>query len=292
MNRASSATGWVRNPVMKSSELDPTQASSYELGWTYNPITGCLNHINGLCKGGGFPCYAYKLANGRLKQRYLANKHTATDRYDEDSYPFYPHFWEGRLKDTERGYHYTDWSGAREFGAAPKGIFVCDMSDLFGIGIPEEWTRKVLRVIEHTSYNRYYLLSKQAQSQIPPFTPELRRSEDGNGLTQVKVKDKVQVKEEVKEEVTPLNPPTGSLFDPLTEKTLKDYEDTIVLPGTLLSAEMKAELLQACQTFSPAVVSEAIKEAVKQNQKTWRYIRGILNNWQRDNKGEMGTETQ
>jgi len=55
MNRASSATGWVRNPVMKSPRLDPTQASSYELGWTYNPITGCLNHVNGLCKGGGFP---------------------------------------------------------------------------------------------------------------------------------------------------------------------------------------------------------------------------------------------
>jgi len=68
MNRASPATGWVRNPIMESPELDPTQASSYELGWTYNPITGCLNHVNGLCKGGGFPCYAYRLANGRLKQ--------------------------------------------------------------------------------------------------------------------------------------------------------------------------------------------------------------------------------
>ncbi|MCJ7829291.1 MAG: DnaD domain protein [Dehalococcoidia bacterium] len=87
---------------------------------------------------------------------------------------------------------------------------------------------------------------------------------------------------------TPLNPPTGSLFDPLTEKALKDYEDAIVLPGTLLSAEMKAELLQACQTFSPAFVSDAIKEAVAQNQRTWRYIRGILNNWQR----KEDTETQ
>jgi len=97
---------------------------------------------------------------------------------------------------------------------------------------------------------------------------------------------------EVEVKDTPLNPPTSSLFDPLIEKTLKDYEDTIVLPGTLLSAEMKAELLQACQTFSPASVSKAIKEAVKQNQRTWRYIRGILNNWHRDDKGEMGTETQ
>jgi len=171
MNRASSATGWVRNPVMKSSELDPTQASSYELGWTYNPITGCLNHINGLCKGGGFPCYAYKLANGRLKQRYLANKHTATDRYDADSYPFYPRFWEEKLSQPI-GYATTEQVDGILAAKPPKrkGIFVCDMSDLFGIGIPEEWTRKVLRVIKHTSYNRYYLLTKQPQNLIK-FSP-------------------------------------------------------------------------------------------------------------------------
>lgn len=64
---------WVLNP-------DGTQ------GYTWNPITGCLNHTDG-CKGGNFPCYAYKIANGRAKQRYLANKNTATDNYDEDSYP-------------------------------------------------------------------------------------------------------------------------------------------------------------------------------------------------------------
>jgi DnaD/phage-associated family protein len=130
--------------------------------------------------------------------------------------------------------------------------------------------------------------TQEAQSQIPPCTTESQRSKTVITPTQVKVKveTKVQVKEEVKD--TPLNPPTGSLFDPLIAKALKDYEDTIVLPGTVLSAEMKAELLQACQTFSPALVSEAIKEAVKQNQRTWRYIRGILNNWQR----KEGTETQ
>lgn len=33
---------------------------------------------------------------------------------------------------------------------------------------------------------------KETQSQIPPFTPDLGRSEDGIGLTQVKVKDKVE----------------------------------------------------------------------------------------------------
>jgi len=117
---------------------------------------------------------------------------------------------------------------------------------------------------------------------------ETIRQKGGVSRREVEVETKV----EVEDKDTPLNPPTGSLFDPLIEKALKDYEDTIVLPGTLLSAEMKAELLQACQTFSPAVVSKAVKEAVKQNQKTWRYIRGILNNWHRDDKGEMDTETQ
>ncbi|GAI89421.1 unnamed protein product, partial [marine sediment metagenome] len=52
---------WVLNPDNKT------------LGWVWNPMTGCRNHVNGLCKGGGFPCYAYRLANGRLKESYLAN---------------------------------------------------------------------------------------------------------------------------------------------------------------------------------------------------------------------------
>jgi len=36
---------------------------------------------------------------------------------------------------------------------------------------------------------------KESASQIPPFTPDLGRSEDGNGLTQVKEQVKVKVKE-------------------------------------------------------------------------------------------------
>ena len=149
---------WVKNP-------DGSQ------GYTWNPITGCLNHyglpltptthINGLCKGGGFPCYAYRLANGRLKQRYLANPHTALkaqmeasveeyERQRTDS--FYPRFWEERL--------YHGWGGE------PKGIFVCDMSDLFGQGIPREWIEKVLNMARAHHENRYYLLTKQPQNLI------------------------------------------------------------------------------------------------------------------------------
>ena len=139
---------WVKNP-------DGSQ------GYTWNPITGCLNHVNGLCKGGGFPCYAYRLATTRLKERYLENPNVAspfTKRfepiYHED--PFYPRFWPERL--------YHPWS------SEPRGIFPCDMSDLFGIGIPEEWTRDVLNLCRLHSENRYYLLTKQPQN-LPRWSP-------------------------------------------------------------------------------------------------------------------------
>jgi protein gp37 len=154
---------WVKNP-------DGSE------GYTWNPITGCLNHTNGLCKGGGFPCYAYKLANGRLKNHYLKAHTLPKDKgILADSYPtrdpFYPRFWEEKLSQPI-GYATTEQLDGILAAKPPKGkgIFVCDMSDLFGIGVPEEWTRKVLRVIEHTSYNRYYLLTKQPQ-RLPEFSP-------------------------------------------------------------------------------------------------------------------------
>jgi len=144
---------------MKSPELDHTQASSYELGWTLNPITGCLNHVNGMCKGGGFPCYAYALANGRLKSRYLANPNLPLHALPYSSYmadPFYPRLWPDRLNE--------------DLGIC-RGIFVVDMGDLFGIGVPEEWTREVLDRIRRSSHrNRYYLLTKQPQN-LAKFSP-------------------------------------------------------------------------------------------------------------------------
>ena len=136
---------WVKNP-------DGAQ------GYTWNPITGCLNGCD--------YCYARKLANGRLKQRYLANDNVAitkqTYALDETvkalNDPFYPRFWEDRLE--------------QYLGSRPTGIFVCDMSDLFGVGIPEEWTRRVLNKFQAINYDdhRFYLLTKQPQNLIK-FSP-------------------------------------------------------------------------------------------------------------------------
>jgi len=137
---------WVKNP-------DGSQ------GYTWNPITGCLNNCP--------YCYARKLANGRLKSRYLANKciaprklmaHDVGGQHYEwlddtpDLDPFYPRFWEDRL------YHIP--------GGKPKGIFACDMSDLFGIGIPEEWTYRVITQMRGYPQHRFYLLTKQPQNLI------------------------------------------------------------------------------------------------------------------------------
>lgn len=115
---------WVKNP-------DGTQ------GYTWNPITGCL-------KGCEY-CWARGLACGRLRSRMMAND-PGPEGMDD---PFYPRFWPERL--------YHPWNGQ------PKGIFPVSMGDLFGIGIPAEWTYKVLNLCRLHGQNRYYLLTKQPQ---------------------------------------------------------------------------------------------------------------------------------
>ena len=139
---------WVKNP-------DGTQ------GYTWNPITGCLNHTDGLCKGGGFPCYAYRLAHGRLEERYKANKNHAPTLVPGDGIwqidPFYPRFWPERLtQPLERR-----WCS---------GIFVCDMGELFGDWVPSEWQEHVFRIIRECPQHRFYLLTKQPQN-LAKFSP-------------------------------------------------------------------------------------------------------------------------
>jgi len=71
--------------------------------------------------------------------------------------PFYPRFWPERM--------------AGQFSTrTPQGIFVCDMSDLFGIGIPEDWTWQVIDVIIKHPRHRFYLLTKQPQN-LTKFSP-------------------------------------------------------------------------------------------------------------------------
>lgn len=112
---------------------------------------------------------------------------------------------------------------------------------------------------------------KEIQSQIPPVTPDQRRSEGGKVPPQVKVK--VKVKEEDKEE---------GMFSSLNkEEALDAYRQNIGEP----SEDMENEIALACIKFSPAWLIDAIREAVLQNKKSWPYIAGILKNWQKYGKG-------
>ena len=138
---------WVKNP-------DGTQ------GYTWNPITGCLN--------GCVYCYARKLANGRLRKIYLANKILGYDGGEEkrvlETDPFYPRFWPSKECEPIRRNIYKGKPHKE------RGIFTCNMSDLFGIGIPEEWTRHILATIQCCPIDRFYLLTKQPQNLIK-FSP-------------------------------------------------------------------------------------------------------------------------
>lgn len=152
---------WVRNP-------DGTQ------GFTWNPITGCLN--------GCTYCYARRLANGRMRRTMLNTQkwHPPHTPYEvapgcDESDPFAPRFWSERLRQPS-GYdreHRPFLTVGRQ--QAAKGIFVCNMGELFASWLPNEWTKQVLRAVENCDCygHRFYLLTKQPQelAKWSPFPP-------------------------------------------------------------------------------------------------------------------------
>ena len=134
---------WVKNP-------DGTQ------GYTWNPITGCLN--------GCEYCYARKLANTRLRTTYIRNFEIALPHDNPKlafNDPFYPRFWPERLM-----------AGDKFLKSAkkPLGIFPCDMSDWCGIGIPESWSDWIIEEARRYPLHRFYLLTKQPQN-LAKFSP-------------------------------------------------------------------------------------------------------------------------
>lgn len=142
------AIEWVKSP-------DGTQ------GCTVNSKTGCLN--------GCEYCYARKLANGRLRQRYLANKSFDMPFPQGGEYgvahlnkalldPFYPRWWPQRLEKIRRI-------------KKPTGIFLDDMSDWMADYWPAEWTEQELQVMRDCPQHRFYTLTKQPQN-LPREWPE------------------------------------------------------------------------------------------------------------------------
>jgi protein gp37 len=139
---------WVKNP-------DGSQ------GYSWNPITGCL--------AGCEYCYARKLANGRLRATYLANNnlpsHNEPNHKEHLANPFYPRFWPERLKELEKAKSWTYGGGRtrviRQRDTTSKGIFVCNMCELFGDWVPTDWKREIFEVIRANTQHRFYFLTNQ-----------------------------------------------------------------------------------------------------------------------------------
>jgi protein gp37 len=93
----------------------------------------------------------------------------------DPSDPFAPRFWPNRLaelhqvKGWERGRTLT----IARFEQKPRGIFLCDMGDLFGRLVPPEWTCSILEAVKGCPQHRFYLLTKQPQElqKWSPFPP-------------------------------------------------------------------------------------------------------------------------
>lgn len=76
-----------------------------------------------------------------------------------------------------------------------------------------------------------------------------------------------------------------SLFSELnkeTKETITAYETNITLQP--INGSMRSNLVTLCSLYSPAWVTDAIREAVLQNVLTWQYIKAILENWSKDGK--------
>jgi len=123
---------------------------SKSIGWaekSWNPITGCLGPGGTPEKPNRcpYPCYAQRLANGRLKKLYLSNPNVAPGCDPDD--PFSPRFWPERLDEPLNR-------------KKPARIFVCDMSDLFHPMIPDRWITKVGTIACQTKQHIYQYLTK------------------------------------------------------------------------------------------------------------------------------------
>lgn len=62
------------------------------------------------------------------------------------------------------------------------------------------------------------------------------------------------------------------------------YEQNIGLLTPLLVEELR----EAAETYPPAWIAEAFREAVGYNRRHWRYVRRILDNWATQGRGERG----
>ena len=114
-----------------------------DLGYTWNPITGCLNN----CK---FPCYARRLANTRLRDFYLEHRFVIAGKPED---PFAPRFWRNRLDKPQKI-------------AKPSMVFVADMGDMWGSWVHEKTRTLIFNTIRKCPQHIFVFLTKCPQTYL------------------------------------------------------------------------------------------------------------------------------
>lgn len=125
--------------------------------FTLNVITGCRGPAG---DGRHCPyCYAKRLALGRLRRLYLANRNVAAG---DASDPFAPRFWPKRLEQPARL-------------KKPSKIFVCSMGELFDPSLPHSWVQAVFSMIKANPHHTFQLLTHQPQHlhRFSPYPPNV-----------------------------------------------------------------------------------------------------------------------
>ena len=139
-------------------------------------------------------------------------------------------------------------------------------------GVAEAYRRAKHGVPQRPDNGVYVSKSGESVGKLPAVSPESGTETPYIRLDKIKQK---QTKED-----TPLLSPQVC---PSLESIINAYQDNILLGGTA-TEEMEHELKSACRRYTEQWVLDAMKEALEQNQPTWRYIMGILKNWSREVK--------
>jgi protein gp37 len=117
---------------------------AYYEGWTANPIQGCQAGCSWQMQNGArAQCYAKTLAEHGLAKA---------------AYP--QGFAHVRFNDKELS--------AILKHKNPSGIFIDSMSDLLGLGVPDEWTERVVEVMRLKREHIFFILTKNPE-RLPDF---------------------------------------------------------------------------------------------------------------------------
>ena len=139
--------------------------------------------------------------------------------------------------------------------------------------------RNVLGIKNWSKYQSEYERTKPYRNRVESAESTVESTPESTAKDTVRDRDR-----ERDERLETRDPPLLSpQVCPSLESIINAYQDNILLGGTA-TEEMEHELKSACRRYTEQWVLDAMKEALEQNQPTWRYIMGILKNWSREGK--------